>query len=76
MVPLNSQTWSFYTFLNGIQLQVMQIYKPSWHKIVSDNVLTIISKCFGIFSNVQIEVIYQLQCVCCPICKPSTVKIL
>ena len=53
----------------------MQIYKPSWHKIVSDNVLKIISKCFAIFSNVQIEVIFQLQCVCCPICKPLTVEI-
>ena len=52
----------------------MQIYKPSWHKIVSDNLLAIISKCFAIFSNVQIEVIYQLRCVCCPICKPLTVK--
>ena len=53
----------------------MQIYKPSWHKIVSDNLLAIISKYFAVFSNVQIEVIYQLQCVCCPICKPLTVKI-
>ena len=38
--------------------------EPSWHKIVSNNVLAIINECFVIFSNVQIKIIYQLQSFC------------
>ena len=47
--------------------------KSTW--IIFNNVLAIISKYFIFFGNVQIEVIYQLQCICCPICKPLIVEI-
>ena len=41
MVPLKSQTWSFYTFLKWDSIAShVYVYKPRWHKIVSDTSFT------------------------------------